>query len=140
MSKQLKLDIVAPDRNLFSDLVDMVIVRTTEGDIGVMYDHEPTVAPLSIGTLRIVQGETQKVAACSGGFINVEEDKITIITDAAEWAEDIDKARAINAKERAEVRLVQEDKNTDFKRAKVALRRAINRIHAADNHMSHENL
>jgi F-type H+-transporting ATPase subunit epsilon len=140
MSKQLKLDIVAPDRNLFSDLVDMVIVRTTEGDIGIMYDHEPTVAPLSIGTLRIVQGDTQKVAACSGGFINVEEDKITIITDAAEWAEDIDKARAINAKERAEGRLVHEDKETDVKRARVALRRAINRIHAVDTHISHENL
>ncbi|MCK8059857.1 MULTISPECIES: F0F1 ATP synthase subunit epsilon [unclassified Fusibacter] len=140
MSKQLKLDIVAPDQNLFSDLVDMVIVRTTEGDVGIMYDHEPTVAPLAIGALRIIQGETQKVAACSGGFINVEEDKITIITDAAEWAEGIDKARAEAAKSRAENRLVHEDKEIDVNRARVSLRRAINRIHAADTHIRHENL
>jgi len=133
MDKQINLEIVTPDCHLFSGTVDMVIVRTTEGDIGVLFDHEPTVAPLTIGAIRLKTGESERIASCAGGFVNIEESLVTIITDAAEWAEDIDMARAEAARDRAQERLnerksIEDSKDVDYMRAKIALHRAINRI------------
>lgn len=138
MSKQFQLDIVTPDNNLLSQKVDMIVIRTTEGDVGVMFDHEPTVAPLAIGALKIKVNDTVRVAACSGGFVNIGEDHVMVITDAAEWVEDIDKARAESAKLRAQERLLHVDKDIDLQRAKVSLKRAMNRIYLTDNHIRHD--
>jgi len=140
MPSLYKLDIVTPDKQFFKEEVEMLIVRTTEGDIGVLHDHEPLVAPVSIGMIRIKKDGVFKSAACAGGFISVDETGATIITDSAEWASDIDIDRAKSAKERAEDRLNEVSKETDVLRAKVSLNRAVNRMHVADNHMSHDNL
>lgn len=140
MASLFKLDIVTPDKQFFQDEVEMVIVRTTEGDIGVLDDHEPLVAPVSIGMIRIKKDGEYKAAACAGGFINVDETGTTIITDSAEWAHEIDVERAKSAKVRAEERLKETSKETDVLRAKVSLNRAVNRLHVADKSMSHDNL
>ncbi len=128
MSKQVQLDIVTPNANLYSGLVDMVIVRTTEGDIGVLYNHEATVAPLSIGAIKIKIDEEYKVATCNGGFVDIGSNRVTVITDSAEWAHEIDINRAEEAKIRADERLSSSDKDINVNRAKVSLLRAINRI------------
>lgn len=108
----------------------MVIMRTTEGDIGILYDHEPLVAPLRIGSLRIKQEDGSfKWAAGSTGFLTVNEDQVTVVVDSAEWVEEIDIDRALEAKKRAETRIAEGvEKGVDFVRARAALERAINRI------------
>lgn len=136
MSKQLHLEIVTPDRHLYSGEADRVIMRTTNGDMAVLYDHEPTVAPLSIGAIRIKLGDKEMVASCCSGFINVNETHVTIITDASEWAQDIDKARAEAARDRAKQRVDRSsDQDIDDLRARVALAKAINRISIVEKYL-----
>ncbi len=130
MGNKFKLDVVTPDCNFYEGETDMVILRTTEGDIGILYDHEPLVAPLRIGSMRVRQDDKSfKWAACSAGFVTVNEDRVTVVVDSAEWVEEIDIERALEAKTRAENRIQSgHDKGVDFVRARAALERAINRI------------
>lgn len=128
MATKLGLEIVTPDRKFYEDKVDMVIMRTIEGDIGVLYDHVATVAPLSVGVVKIKKDGEYKTATCAGGFVNINKELVTIITDAAEWPEEIDKTRAEAARKRAQERLNQKDGELDYHRAKTALAKAINRI------------
>jgi len=128
------LEIVTPDRTFFNGEVDMVILRTTEGDIAIMYDHEQMVAPVAIGSIRLrLQGEEKyRDAACSGGFMTVTYDKTTVVTDSAEWADEIDLNRAKAAQQRAQNRLERRDSELDYARAIDSLSRAINRIRVAE--------
>ena len=130
MGKKFMLEVVTPDRNFFEGETDMVIVRTTEGDIGILNDHEPLVAPLRIGSMRVRNDDQSfKFAACSAGFVTVTEEKVTVIVDSAEWVEEIDIDRALEAKGRAEKRIQEgNEKGVDVLRARLALERAINRI------------
>ncbi len=102
---QFTLEIVTPDRKFFEDEVEMVIVRGIGGDIGILKNHTPMVTPLSIGKIRIKKDGEIKEAAIAGGYIEITKDKTTVITDAAEWPEEIDVRRAEEAKKRAEQRL-----------------------------------
>lgn len=140
MENGIQLTIVTPDRNFYHGEIDMLIVKTTEGDMGILRDHESFVAPLSIGRLKIKSGEKVSFAACSGGFINIDENIITIVTDSAEWAHDIDKNRANLAKERAELRLKDQGKELDVERAKAALLRSMNRVSISEKHINHDRI
>lgn len=130
MGNKFKLEVVTPDRSFFSGETDMAIMRTSEGDIGILYDHEPLVAPLRVGSLRIKQDDqTFRLAACSAGFVTVNDSVVTMVVDSAEWVDEIDMDRALEAKRRAEARIYEgEDKEVDVVRARAALERAINRI------------
>lgn len=129
MASTYALEIVTPDRKFFEEEVEMLITRTSQGDIGILKGHENMVAPLAVGAIRIKQNDEFKIAACSGGFMTVTKDKVTLITDAAEWAEEIDIDRALAAMERAKERLAQTmSKDIDLDRARVALHKAINRL------------
>ena len=130
MGNKFKLEVVTPDKNFFDGESEMVIMRTTEGDIGILYDHEPLVAPLRIGSLRVKQADQSfRWAACSSGFVTVTDEKVTVVVDSAEWVEEINMERALAAKKRAEERMAEgTDKGIDVVRAKVALEKAINRI------------
>lgn len=131
MGTKFNLEVVTPDRVFFTGETEMAIVRTTEGDLGILYDHEPLVAPLRVGSIRVKKDDAFRWAACTEGFLIVNEEKVTIITDSAEWSDEIDLDRAEQAKERAENRLhihKVENKEIDVVRAKAALERAINRI------------
>lgn len=130
MGNKFMLEIVTPDRSFFKGETDMAIMRTSEGDIGILYDHEPLVAPLRVGSLRIKQDDqTYRWAACSAGFVTVNDSVVTMVVDSAEWVDEIDMDRALEAKRRAEARIYEgEDKEVDVVRARAALERAINRI------------
>ncbi|WP_279389092.1 F0F1 ATP synthase subunit epsilon [Hazenella coriacea] len=129
MSK-MQLDIVTPERKVYSDEVDMVITRAAEGDIGILPKHAPLVSPLKITAVRIKKDGDESVIAVSGGFLEVRPDKVTILAESAELPEEIDVERAKAAKERAESRLKSED--GDQKRAELALARAMNRLDIAN--------
>lgn len=125
------LEIVTPDRKFFEEEVDMVIVRGVEGDLGILKGRSPLVTPLDIGVIKIKKDGNTRIAAIAGGYVEVGKEKTTIISDAAEWPEEIDVERAKEAKQRAEERLKRRD-NIDTIRAEIALRKAINRIRVVE--------
>lgn len=131
MASAFQLEIVTPDRKFYEDDVDMVVVRTTAGDLGILKNHMSLVSPLAVGTIKIKKNGEQLEAACAGGFVQVRQDKTTIITDSAEWPEEIDVERAKKAAERAEDRLKMKSSELDMIRAQAALERALNRLRVA---------
>lgn len=131
MASTFMLEIVTPDRKFFEDEVEMVIVRGTEGDIGILKNHIPLVTPLDIGMVRIKQGNDFKDATIASGYVEIRKEKTTIVTDSAEWPEEIDLERAEEAKKRAEQRMKSSKDEIDTIRAEIALRKAINRINIA---------
>ena len=128
MANTMKLQIITPMRTILEEEVESVILYTTEGEMGVLYDHEPVVALLGYKKVTYTQEGKKRQATTLGGFAEVTKDRITILTDASELAEDIDVERAKKAKERAEKRLASNDKNIDRVRAEIALKKAIARI------------
>lgn len=140
MASTYMLEIVTPNRSFFSDEVEMIIIMTATGDMGILKDHELTVAPLKIGSIRIKKDKDIKLAACSSGFVNIEENGVTIITDSAEWADEIDIKRAKEAMDRAEKRLKEKKHEIDVERAKISMTRAMNRVNIAEKGIDHTNL
>ena len=132
MASTFRLQIVTPSRTFYDDEVEMTIVRTTEGDLGIMKNHMLMVAPLNIGKVRIKKDGQYKDAAISEGFVQVQSDYTRIITDTAEWPEEIDVKRAEEAKERAERRLASKQSDLDKVRTEIALRKAMNRLEVAN--------
>ncbi|WAA12172.1 F0F1 ATP synthase subunit epsilon [Fervidibacillus halotolerans] len=130
--KTVAVSIVTPDGPVYESEVEMVSTKSLTGDLGILPGHVPMVAPLAIGSVRLKKGKEVELVAVSGGFLEVKPDKVTILAQSAERADDIDIERAIRAKKRAEERLRQQaQSNIDFKRAELALRRALNRISVA---------
>lgn len=131
--KTMKVSVVTPDGPVYESDVEMVSTKAVSGELGILPGHIPMVAPLEIGSVRLKkEGKTHYIAV-SGGFLEVRPEQVTVLAQAAENAEDIDVERAQRAKERAEQRLKEQKmENMDFKRAELALRRAINRLSIAD--------
>lgn len=129
--KTFDLTVVTPERRVFQESVNMVIVRTVEGEIGVLPGHAPLVAPLAIGAMTVKSPAGERKAAVSGGFIEVTPDQVVILTEAAEMAEEIDIHRAEEAKKRALARLEKKQADLDYARAQAALQRAIVRLRVA---------
>ncbi|ABR46584.1 ATP synthase F1, epsilon subunit [Alkaliphilus metalliredigens QYMF] len=133
MASKFRLQIVTPDRTFLDEEVEMAVVRTVSGDEGILSDHMLMVTPLKIGKMKIQIGDELKEATIAGGFIQVDQDKTIIITDAAEWPEEIDVSRAEEAKQRAEERLQKEREEVDTFRAEIALKKATNRLGLTKN-------
>lgn len=129
--KTIKVSIVTPDGPVYEADVEMVSTKAKSGELGILPGHIPLVAPLEIGAVRLKKDGRTEFVAVSGGFLEVRPDKVTVLAQAAEKAEDIDVARAKAAKERAERRLQAKQDDIDFKRAELALRRALNRLDIA---------
>jgi F-type H+-transporting ATPase subunit epsilon len=123
----LQVELVSPERILYSGEADMVVARTSEGDIAFLTGHAPFIGALGIGavSIRATDG-TEERAAVHGGFVEVSGDRVTILSDVAELASDIDAARARRALEEAE--RVQD---RDDAEVEAALRRARLRVELA---------
>ena len=129
----MRLEIVTPERKVYSDDVDMIIVRGVLGELGILPKHAPFVTPLDISAMRIKKDSKEQLVAIGGGFLEVSQDKVVILAETAELPEEIDYNRALAAKERAEQRLsITGAEELDFKRAQLALQRATNRIKVVD--------
>lgn len=125
----LLLEVVTPERIVYSQQADMVIVKGAEGELGVLPNHIPLVTPLKIAPVRVKKsGGQEDLIAVHGGFIEVRKEKVVVLAEAAELPEEIDVDRARAAKERAERRLSEKAENIDFTRAQIALQKAINRL------------
>lgn len=125
------LDIVTPERKIYSAEVQSLVVMAHDGYLGVRTGHAPMLARLGIGQIRITELSGSVVRlACSGGFMEVEPHRTIILADAAERPDEIDVARAEAALERARARL-QDRRSIDVARAEAALHRAMNRLKLA---------
>lgn len=124
----LTLEIVTPDHSLVTDKVDEVVVPAAEGYLGVLPGHTPLLATLSIGEMWYRRGNEKVYLSLAGGFLEVLPDKVTILAQIAERAEDIDIARAERAKQRAEERLARPVLEMDLERARVALLKSLVRL------------
>jgi len=129
---KLKLKVITPEKVLFEDdNVDAVYSISIDGEFGVLPEHIPYMTPLAIGVSKFMTGNEIKYISTMGGIFQVQNNEVLILTDDAEFGEDIDVPRAKAAKERAEVRLEQGKDDIDIRRAEIALARAVTRIKAA---------
>lgn len=127
--KLFKLEIIAPDKIFYAQDVEMVEYNTTEGEVGVYASHIPMTQIIAPGELIITESaESKKMAALHTGFVEITGVKVTILTEAVEWPEDIDRVRAEEAKIRAERRLNSTEGEIDTMRAELALKRALLRL------------
>lgn len=125
----IRLDIVTAERLVYSEDVDMVIAPGIEGQLGILPRHAPLLTALTYGELRVKRGDEEEIFAISGGFMEVQPDQVTVLSDTAERAEEIDLERAEAARRRAEEYLrTQIQDSVDFARAEAALRRSLTRI------------
>lgn len=137
---KIELHVVTPDKEFYSAEVDMIIFRSSEGDVGVYYDHTPIVTTLTSGTALIKEDGQEKRAVFHNGFAEITEEAVTILTDAAEWDYEIDIERAMAARERAEKRIekYQHEEAVEAS-AEGALIRALARIELAQQHQTKMN-
>jgi len=122
------VSVVTPSGPVLEEDYEMIVGKTETGELGILPGHIPLVAPLTISAIRLKKNNETYTMAVSGGFMEVRPDKVTILAKSAEKANDIDVARAMQAKDRAERRLQTKQDDTDFQRAELALKRALNRI------------
>lgn len=131
LPEKLQLDVVTPERGLVSEAVDEVILPGTEGYLGVRPGHAPLLTTLKVGSIEYRKGREVLYLAVSWGFAEVLPDRVAILAETAEKAEEIDVVRARHAKERAEGRLKKPEQDTDFSRAQIALQKALIRLQVA---------
>jgi len=130
---KLNVDIVTAERLVYSEQeVDELIVPGIEGELGVLPLHAPLLTMIQPGVLRVVKGGEEVAMAITGGFIEVRDNRVTILADAVERGEDIDVARAEEARRRAQEQLAAREAAVDVAQAEVALKRALIRLKAAD--------
>ena len=130
----LTLEIVTPDRALLREEVDEVVVPGSEGDFGVLPGHTPLLSMLKIGELWYRQGQEKHFLAIAFGFVEVLPDRVTVLAQVGERAQEIDIARAERAKQRAEQRRAQPhltQVDLDIERARVALLKSLLRLQVA---------
>jgi F-type H+-transporting ATPase subunit epsilon len=133
MDGKLQLEIVTPFGEAFSNNVETCVVPGANGQFQVLLNHAPIISSVAIGSIKIMNHPDNKIFfATSGGFCEVRDNIIKVIVESAERSDSIDVNRALEAKRRAEERLSSKSEEVDELRAKLALTRAINRIHTAE--------
>ncbi|MEO0225380.1 MAG: F0F1 ATP synthase subunit epsilon [candidate division WOR-3 bacterium] len=126
---KFKLEIVTPERLIYSEEVDSVTIPTLQGEITVLAHHMPVVSIISPGEIKIKKESEIVYMAITGGFVQITSQKVTILADAAERAEEIDIERAEKARERARKLLAEKQLDkTSHAEALAALQRALIRI------------
>jgi len=127
-----RLEIVTAERMVFADDVNEVVAWGTEGQLGILPHHAPLMTMLQPGDLLIKRDNEEEYLAITGGFLEVRPDKVIILADACERAEEIDVARAEAAKRRAEATLKERPSEVDTAAAEAALRRSLARLKVAE--------
>jgi len=132
MADRLRLELATPTRLVVSEAADEVVVPGLDGYFGVLPGHAPLLALVGVGEMMFRQGRDERYLAVSGGFAEVGPDRVTLLADTAERAEEIDPERARAAQGRAEERLgARGGEETDYPRALQALARARTRVQVA---------
>ena len=129
MADTLNLKVYTPTREFFDGSATMVEFTTTEGNVGIYPKHVPTTVIIAPGTLTIHSDTQEKrCATLMSGFVEIEEESVTILAEVCEWPDEIDEDRANEARIRAERRISEKATDLDLSRAELALKRALVRI------------
>ena len=131
MESSLLLEVVTPDRSVVKSEADYVGIPGVEGQFGVLPRHIPLLSALAVGKLYFRHKERTENVFISNGFAEVAHDRVTVLAESAECAQDIDTERALAAKRRAEERLAGKQDDLDVIRAQAALARAVGRLNVA---------
>ena len=129
--EKLTLEIVTPDRRVVREEVDEVVCPGIEGEFGVLPGHTPFLTALKIGELNYRIGDARKYIAITWGYAEVDADRVEILADMAETAEEIDLRRAEEAKASAEAKLRGQPDEVEFEKEQVSLEKAVIRIQVA---------
>jgi F-type H+-transporting ATPase subunit epsilon len=126
---KLDLEIVTPERRVLTETVDEVILPGSEGYFGVLPGHAALLAALGVGELTYRIGDRKRYLVVSGGFAEVRSNRVTVLAETCERAEEVDLERATVAKQDAETQLIRpESSETEFRMAEVRLKKAVARI------------
>ncbi|HET8784664.1 MAG TPA: F0F1 ATP synthase subunit epsilon [Candidatus Limnocylindrales bacterium] len=129
----LQLEIVTPERQVFSDIVDSVQVPGSEGELGVLPHHAPLVSTLGVGELRFRKDGNEESFAIVGGFLQVRPDRVVVLAETADLASEIDLEKAQEARREAERALESGYREgADLAAARAALQQALLRIRVAE--------
>ncbi len=130
--KLFELEIITPDRQFYEGKASFLEMSTSEGNIGVYKDHIPLTCILVPGMVKIYEegSDESKKAIVHAGFVEILQDKVTIMAEVAEWPDEIDINRAEEARIRAERRIEEGGEGVNIERAEAALRRSLARIEA----------
>ena len=131
MAKSFTVEIITPYRVFYSGQCESVIINSIDGELEVLSDHEPIVTPIAIGIARMKVDGAWKTASFSDGFLEMDENRLTVLVGAAEWPEEIDVERAERSLKRATERLSDKTMPWEIKRAMMALQRAQARLKIA---------
>ena len=129
----IRLEIVTPERRVYQEDVDIVVVPGSEGELGILPHHAPLLSMLGAGELRVRKGATEESFAIVGGFVQVRTDKVVVMAETADLAADIDLERAQEARREAERALEAGFvEPADLVQARAALQAALVRIRVAE--------
>jgi F-type H+-transporting ATPase subunit epsilon len=133
MADELMLEIVTPEKMTFSGKVEEVTIPGAEGEFGVLRGHEPFLSSVDIGELNFIKDSKKTHYSVNTGYAEVAASKVTILIETAERSDNIDKNRALKAKDNAETRLAQIAKDdVEYEKMRAALARAIVRLSVAE--------
>ena len=132
MTKQLTLEIITPEKQVFQDQVDFVVLPAEKGECGILPGHAHLLTQLAHGELRIKKAESIEHFAVCGGFAEVRNNKISVFAETAEMAKEIDIERARLASEKAKAALSQTVDPEHLASAQASLRRALLRLHISE--------
>src|SRR5687767_4703220 len=132
----LRLEIVSPERRVYDDEVDLVIVPGRNGQLGILPRHTRLISSLGVGELRIKKGGSEESLLISGGFVEVRPDRVIVMADLAEHSDEIDESKAADARKRAEAELEQAKDPVDIARVRAALQTALMRERIATRRRS----
>ncbi len=131
MAMTVHCDIVSAEKEIFSGLVETVIAAGNEGDLGVYYGHAPLLTGLIPGPVRVIkQGGEEEIFYVSGGYLEVQPNKVTVLADSALRADDIDEAAALKAQEDAQHAITNQAGEFDYSTAAVQLAEAAAQLRA----------
>jgi F-type H+-transporting ATPase subunit epsilon len=128
MPATLKLEIVTPEGIIFSDDVDMVTIPGIEGEMGIYPMHTPLMTQIVVGELKIQKGGKEIFMAVGEGFVEITNDRVSILTDMAIEAKDIDEARVEEARRKAEARLREKVSDEEAAALQATIARALTQI------------
>ena len=133
MSQKLTLSIVTPEKQLVSDEVDQVNVPGTEGDLGILYDHAPILTNLRSGQLSYEKDGETVALVVSGGYLEVTDNRVTVLAETGEFLHEIDRERAERAHADAEKLLLTDLSEEEFIETQKKLFRAVARLESLNN-------
>jgi len=130
----LHLEVITPERKVYEDDVDIVVAPASDGYVGILPHHAPLFTTLGPGEFKVKRGGVEEVLAVFGGFMDVRANRVVVLTDAAEHAEEIDANRAQEARDRAQQVLAAGAASAaDEQRARAELQRALVRLRVSES-------